>query len=265
MKTLALASLLLAVCLAGSARAQPAGGDDEAAATELVEQAARAYDQNQLDEALQLLSRAYALSPRPSILYNQAQVLRTKDDCAGALDAYRRFIDATSPDDPNRERALRWRDEMQTCAERRAPHPASVKLTLDEPVRPAATPPAAVITAPAAEQTADRPVRHGRALRASGWASLAVGVVAAGVAAAYAWEAHDIANELNTAINANHMWPPDWQNRIDQGNRDASRAWWCAGIAAVAGGAGTTLLIVSRPTSTGGETHTALLGWSGNF
>src|SRR5580698_825434 len=103
MKSLAIASVVLVAWLAAPAHAQPATdvqpgaeaeADHEAAATALVEQAARAYDQNQLDEALQLLARAFALSPRPSILYNQAQVLRAKDDCVAALDAYRRFIEA---------------------------------------------------------------------------------------------------------------------------------------------------------------------------
>ena len=95
----------------------PAGA--EAAADALVEQAARAYDQNRLDEALGLLARAYELSARPSILYNRAQVLRAKDDCAAALDAYSRFVAETTPDDPNRDRASRRRDEMQACVDRR--------------------------------------------------------------------------------------------------------------------------------------------------
>ena len=69
-------------------------------ATALVEQAAHAYDGNQWDEALRLLARAYELSPRPSIVYNQAQVMRAKGDCAGALDAYARFLATTTPDDP---------------------------------------------------------------------------------------------------------------------------------------------------------------------
>src|SRR5947207_11953978 len=106
-RTLALALVLMSWCLTAPARAQGSAAEDEAAANVLVEQAAAAYDQNQLDEALRLLTRAYALSPRSSILYNQAQVLRTKDDCAGALDAYRRFLETAAPDEANRERATR--------------------------------------------------------------------------------------------------------------------------------------------------------------
>ena len=100
---LLLASAVLALVISWPARAQPAGESrpagtpsapsapartgDEATANALVEQAARAYDLGQLDEALRMRARAYELSPRPSILYNQAQVLRAKNDCATALDA----------------------------------------------------------------------------------------------------------------------------------------------------------------------------------
>ncbi|HXJ23403.1 MAG TPA: hypothetical protein VMT03_24530 [Polyangia bacterium] len=268
MRTLTLASVLLGLCLAGPARAQPAGGGDEAAATELVEQAARAYDQNQLDEALQLLSRAYALSPRASILYNQAQVLRTKDDCAGALDAYRRFIDATAPDDPNRERALRWRDEMQTCADQRAPHPAAVKLTPPEPARGAVTPPPAVVlSAPATSgNTAAYPTNnHRRTMRTGGWALIGVGVVAAGTAAVFAWKARDIQNQINAELGQSATWTAPEQSQSAQLSSYASRTYWSAGLAALAGGGGATLLILSRPPAAAGESHVALLGWSGNF
>ena len=140
MRTLLVAAAVLASWVAAPARgaaqvaqggaAPPAGA--EAAADVLIEQAARAYDQSRLDEALGLLARAYELSARPSILYNRAQVLRAKDDCAAALDAYSRFVAETTQDDPNRDRASRRRDEMQACVDRRkaeaatsAPAPAA--------------------------------------------------------------------------------------------------------------------------------------------
>jgi tetratricopeptide (TPR) repeat protein len=291
MQILAPASVLLMVWLAKStpAHAQPAtdvqpGGeaaaDHEAAATALVEQAAQAYDQNQLDEALRLLARAFALSPRPSILYNQAQVLRAKDDCVAALDAYRRFIEATAPDDPDRARALHRRDEMQACADQRAPRPKPLDLSAAPPpplVPPASAPPALVVTTSGpSDQQEGRPANHRRALRAAGWASIGVGVIAAGVAAAYAWEAHhiqgDLQGELNTALAQKNPTSNDVQSQYLEGNRDASRAWWFAGAAAVAGGGGAALLILSRPPAAAGgvssapsEPHVALIGWSGTF
>src|SRR5450631_4679002 len=276
MKTLALASVVLMSWLAASAHAQSVTdvqpsveltADHEVAASALVEQAARAYDQNQLDEALRLLTRAFALSPRPSILYNQAQVLRAKDDCVAALDAYRRFIEATAPDDPDRDRALRRRDEMQACADQRAPRPAPLVLAPAAP--PAQAPPALIGSAPVpSSREEDRPVNHRRALRVAGWASIGVGVIAAGVAAAYAWEAHHIQDQLNTALSKpKPMWP-DLQSQSLEGSRDASWARWFAGAAALAGGGGATLLILSRPpaaTGTPSEPQVALIGWSGTF
>jgi tetratricopeptide (TPR) repeat protein len=284
MKILALASVLLTAWLAAPthAHAQPATdvqpgaeatADHEAAATALVEQAARAYDQNQLDEALRLLARAFALSPRPSILYNQAQVLRAKDDCVAALDAYRRFIDATAPDDPDRERALHRRDEMQACADQRAPRPKSPDLAA--PVPPAQAPPALVVSPPSPSDHQEvRPANHRRVLRATGWAAIGVGVIAAGVAAAYAWEAHHIQEELQGELNTvlanqgNQSLTAYQLTQNSDGSRDASRAWWFAGAAALAGGGGATLLILSRPPAAGGapsEPHVALIGWSGTF
>src|SRR5450631_2923676 len=274
MKTLALASVVLMSWLAASAHAQSVTdvqpsveltADHEVAASALVEQAARAYDQNQLDEALRLLTRAFALSPRPSILYNQAQVLRAKDDCVAALDAYRRFIEATAPDDPDRDRALRRRDEMQACADQRATRPAPLVLAPAAP--PAQAPPALVVSPPGPSgHEEDRPVNHRRALRVAGWASIGVGVIAAGVAAVYAWEAHHIQGELqgdvNSTLSQKTTWTQAQQSRYQsqylEGSQDASRAWWCAGAAALAGGGGATLLILSRPPApTGAAAGTA--------
>ena len=107
-----LTSALAAVVRAETPEAAPT-------ATALVEQAARAYDGNQWDEALRLLARAYELSPRPSIVYNQAQVMRAKGDCPGALDAYARFLATTTPADSNHQRALLRRTEMQTCVDQK--------------------------------------------------------------------------------------------------------------------------------------------------
>ncbi len=270
---LALASLLLACWGGGRAHAQATGGgDDEAAAGDLVEQAARAYDQNQLDEALRLLSRAYQLSPRPSILYNQAQVLRAKDDCAAALDAYQRFIAAAAPGDADRERAERRRDEMQACVARRSPPAAPVQLNVQEVTRP--EPPAGVVVgAPVEAPAPDHPPSHRRAMRAAGWTLLGVGLVAAGAAAVLAWQARSIQNELNADLQqTTFVWGPAQAARARDGQNDANRAWWCAGLAAVAGAGSGALFLLSRPAARADgpvtasiQTRGGLVGWSGSF
>ena len=92
-----------------------------AAIDERIRQAAEAYDQGQFDRALELLEAAYADEPKPALLFNMAQVRRTRGDCAAARTAYRRFLDATTPDDPNRVRAERYEAEMAACAEQLTP------------------------------------------------------------------------------------------------------------------------------------------------
>lgn len=271
-RALSIASLLLTVWLTGPAHAQPASANDQPAPDTLVEQAARAYDDNQLDEALRLLRRAYELSPRPSILYNQAQVLRAQDDCAGALDAYRRFLDSAAAIDANRERAARRRDEMQACVERRHPAPpAPVKLTAPEPARPA--PPAAVVVSAPNPPPGEPAPSHRRALRATGWALLGLGVASTAAAVALAWEAHNIQNELNGDLQTKPgMVPPTWTSdfasRASDGQNAATGAWLCAGFAALAGGGSAALFILSRPAAERdgpGQSRAALLGWSGTF
>jgi tetratricopeptide (TPR) repeat protein len=278
----------LALAAPGRAAAPAPADADEAAASALVEQAARAYDQNQLDQALRLLARAYQRSPRPSILYNQAQVLRTKNDCAAALDAYQRFISATAPDDPDRERAVHHRDEMQGCVDQR---PAA-----KAPVQPVAAPPAPRPAAPLtpapieAAPPVDRPppllspsparaapageVRHARARRIAGWALIGAGVVAAGAAAALGWQAHHLQGELNADLARDPRWTSGLQSLDDDGRRDAAAAWWCGAAAALTAGGGATLLMLSRPSPEAERAAAsrppplraiALFGWSGVF
>src|SRR5215831_11989717 len=99
-----MSAALLALALFAQAAPDPAPPlpDDVDA---LVAQAAHQYDLNQLPEALETLKRAYAASPRPSILFNMAQVQRAQGDCAAARASYARFLAETPPSDPNRERA----------------------------------------------------------------------------------------------------------------------------------------------------------------
>ena len=284
MKTPLIGAAVLASWLATPARAEPAPADAEAAARALVADAARAYDQNQLDEALRLLARAYDLSPRPSILYNQAQVLRTKNDCAAALDAYQRFIATTTPADPNRARAEQRRTEMQACVDQQrpaeaeqapaatspaasapaaAPNPVQLAITERPPAERAAPAVAAptLATSPAEDSARGRR----RTMRIAGWVLVGAGVLAASAAAAYAWEAHHIQEELNAAKE----FP---LSRYDEGERDATRARWCGAAAALAGAGGATLLIVARPRpvtadapGNAGPQAAALLEWTGTF
>ncbi|MEP6655443.1 MAG: hypothetical protein ABJA82_18910 [Myxococcales bacterium] len=221
---------------------------DEDAANQLVEQAARAYDDGRLDDALSMLARAYDLSPRPAIIYNQAQVMRAKHDCAAALQAYGRFIAATLPGDPNRDRAARHQAEMQTCVDEKRPSGAASQAPAEgradksapgggvqpPPPAPAAPTPAAPVSgAPPVRLTLDRepgvqtprkiaasmsePVppqeKSGarRLARVSGWALLGVSVVSAGAAAVLAWKAAQLQSEASQDLETLlNSKPPLW-------------------------------------------------------
>ncbi len=301
MRSFLLAAVLLSSSLAVPARAEsqlspaasaPTSGS-ETTADALVEQAARAYDRNQLDEALALLARAYELSARPSILYNRAQVLRAKDDCAAALDAYSRFVAAATPDDPNRPRASRRRDEMQACVDRQkaeakaesttaAPPPAPDPAVVAAPApalavadrTPANDPPIVAVAAPIPGEREDDSGRPHRVMRVASWALVGAAIVAGAVAAALAWQAHDDQNQLNQAIDQNTPWDrSSWDPVAQRGHRNATWARWLGAAAAVAGGSGVALLIVSRPTAATApiagapapQSTMALIGWSGAF
>ena len=299
MKTFLVASAVLASWLAIAARAQAATApsDAEGAASALVAEAARAYDQNQLDEALRLLARAYELSPRPSILYNQAQVLRAKNDCVAALDAYQRFIATTTPDDPNRERALNRRAEMQTCVDKRTgapvetkpegaaavpPAPATapdeaaangstaapgpVRLAIADQPPPGQAPPVVADSQSPTSPADDSGRGRRRAMRVTGWALVGVGVLAAGTAAVLAWQAHDIQEELNTGDDLD----PGPRGRgqtsglpgaVVRGGRRAGRRRGrrAADRHPSDGGDG------GRPGGQASHAATALVGWSGTF
>ncbi len=255
-----------------AARAQAPAGANETEANTLVDQAATAYDQNQLDEALRLLSRAYELSPRPSILYNRAQVLRTKDDCAGALEDYRRFLETAPPDDANRERATRRRDEMQACADERKPPAPAPRLEGKEATLPAQPAGVIVRTSETAAQPEDNSHNHRRAMRAGAWTGMGVAILAAGAAAILEAEAHSIQTRLNNDLSRpDFLWTDQQQRQANEGEHYAIGAWLCVGLSAVAAGGSATLFILSRSPDSGGapsvsaQPHARFIGFSGTF
>lgn len=95
-----LARIVLAAALLLTAAPALAQEHDEEAHG-LFAAGAAAFESGRYEEALEYFQHAYALSPRPALLYNlgQAADRARRDDVA--LDAFRRYLDAT-PDAPNR-------------------------------------------------------------------------------------------------------------------------------------------------------------------
>lgn len=95
--------LLTALLAPAAGQAQPRGPqtapsqEDRAAAIDLFGKSREAYQAGQFKTAADLLRRAYALDPAPTLLYNLARALESDGDLDGAVDAYRRYLVA----DPN--------------------------------------------------------------------------------------------------------------------------------------------------------------------
>jgi len=274
-----MSAALLALALLAQAAPDPAPPAPEGVDT-LVTQAARQYDQNQLPEALQTLKRAYAASPRPSILFNMAQVQRAQGDCAAAHASYARFLTETPATDPNRDRAERREAEMQACLDRlaataQAAPPAAPKLA-PPGAAPSSPGPALALQTPPPPSGADlhttapppsRPETHSARARMAGWALAGVGAMAAGTAAFLAWRAAANSAQVEKEVQTKNKSydDPTVKSLIGDGERDARWARYLGLGAALAGGAGITVLIVTRHAEPGQRQTAAVIGWSTDF
>jgi tetratricopeptide (TPR) repeat protein len=63
-------------------------------ARELFKKSDESYRAGRFQEAIDLLAEAYALDPKPVLLYNQARAYEGLGDTRRAIDAYRRYLDA---------------------------------------------------------------------------------------------------------------------------------------------------------------------------
>lgn len=91
-------ALLALALFAAPADAQPASGP-AATSEKLVADAMTRYEAADLGGALDLLAQAYALDPRPDILFAKGRIHVERGECVEAIDAYRRFL--TSKPGPN--------------------------------------------------------------------------------------------------------------------------------------------------------------------
>jgi hypothetical protein len=220
------------LALASPALAQPAPDDR-------VRQAAEAYDRGEFDHALELLQAAFDESQKPALLFNMAQVQRSKNDCATAAATYRRFLDTTTPDDPNRPRAERYEGDMQACAARAA-EPKAQK----EPANPALTPrpPAESAGAPALQTSRpspspDQPESTWSPRKIAAYALVGAGIVAAGASGILALQAKRNSSS-QTAISVE-----EYEARVEKGKRQETLARVFGVSALVSAGAGVTLLV----------------------
>ncbi len=137
------AALVLGGSLTANAAEPPK--KDRKFAIELFNESKRRYRDGEFEAAARLLEEAYAIDPAPTLLYNLARARESAGNLEGALDAYRRYLEA----DPsardrgaiekrieNLDRQIREREELKA------------KLDAKQAPPPPPPPPAAVVTTP---------------------------------------------------------------------------------------------------------------------
>jgi tetratricopeptide (TPR) repeat protein len=245
----ACASVILTLGTAApGARAQLADTAARTAATarELFAQAEQAYAAEEYAIAVNLLRRAYALSPRPAFLFNIAQAQRKLGRCDAARASYQDYLlRETNP--AHRERVERILREMPECdaetTPTREPEPdRRLAESIRETAKPAPTPAAASAPAtPAQPPPADRSSDTGAQI--AKWSLFGAGTVSAGLALYFALDARAASRDLEDAT----AWSSASSEREARGERSTTLAWVCAGASATLVGAGLTLHFLSKP------------------
>jgi hypothetical protein len=145
MRHRSIAALVVVLAATASAEANP-----KAEAKKHVDKATALFEKGQAAEAADELKTAYALDPRPELLYAIGQTYWTLGQCADAKTFYRRFL-ATKPP---RDSAKAARDAMAACKNK--PKPKKVKPPPDLP--PPDPPPADPPPTPSPPITTPKPV-----------------------------------------------------------------------------------------------------------
>ena len=197
--------LAIIVLIAGSARSEPKLRAD---AQLHFDRAMAAYNAKDYDLALAELRTAYAIDPRPDLVYAQAQAQRMAGKCTDAIATYRRYL------------ALHPPQEEAAKAER---HIARCGDSLPSPAPQAATPLPAGPPPPPRESPAWYRDRLGIAIATGG-------IIAAGIGAGFLVAASSSVAAANNA--------PDYATFLEDADRAQSRNL----IGSITVAAGTTLL-----------------------
>lgn len=215
------------------APAAPAPGaeDVDPEARRLSAEGKRAFDAGRYAEAIAAFKTAYQRTPAPGLLYNMAQAYRMQENCALALETYRRFLD-TNPAGALRQMAEERVAEMHACvvaqAAAVAPAPAPV------PVPPTGSPAATTPNTPPSPDLAGRmpppaPSAPPRArIRPRTVAAIAAGAIAAGLLAAggyYAWQARAASDDVTQLFAGHQAWNGAAMLDEQRGVAAEQRAW----------------------------------------
>ncbi len=249
-------ALWLALAALGATRAQaqepgavapaaPVDDEKERKAKDLYEQGNTHYDLAEYDQAIDLFKQAYALSHRPTLLYNIAQAYRLKGDCEQALQVYKNFL-RVDPGSQFRAKVESRIAEMETCVKDPSRKPVGKEAIQKDqsgggeagkPVdesrpRPDTLPPAA---SPASEGA-----RGGGTKKLIGLVLGGVGVAALGTGVYFSLQATDKADQVASKCPVEN--PCDWNADLEALQSDGEAAQrnaivlYAVGGAAIAGG-----------------------------
>lgn len=193
------------------------------------------HDAGDYNNAIAAFTQAYVIAPSPALLFNLAQAYRLQGNCDDAALMYRRFL-ATNPEPEQRALAEAHLASVERCL-----HKIALHIPVETPsgrlvAAPPSEPLVSLRAAPVVSHRAQIEKDIGVGLAISGGASLAV-------AAYYAVQAHDAANDVAAAYARGGKWqqiaPID-----ERGQSAATRAklFGAGGAVGLAGGIVTYLL-----------------------
>jgi tetratricopeptide (TPR) repeat protein len=252
---LRLKSWTLGLCLtlvlagAGATRAHAQEGGATAAdeekdrkAKDLYEQGNTHYDLAEYDQAIDLFKQAYALSHRPTLLYNIAQAYRLKNDCEQALQVYKNYL-RVDPSSPFRAKVESRIAEMETCVKDPSRKPVGGPEAIQKDQnggsagegKGAGSRPRPDLVPPGGGAGATDATRGGSTKKLLGLVTAGVGVVALGSGYYFSRQASDKADQLEAACTTGA--PCEWNDELLSLQSDGQSADTTAKILYGVGGA----------------------------
>lgn len=205
----------------------------------LAERGRAFHDAGDYGAAIAAFTQAYAIAPSPALLFNLAQAYRLQGNCNDAALMYRRYL-ATNPEPAPRALAEAHLASVERCMHKLALHipvgPEARAELEPRPPRPWSATTAQARDAAATARRAQIEKDVGIGLLVGGSASLAV-------AAYYAIQAHQAADEVTAAYARGGQWqdiaPSDARGRFAS---TAAKLLGAGGALGVAGGIVTYLI-----------------------
>jgi tetratricopeptide (TPR) repeat protein len=233
------ASILIAPA---AVHAEAWSGTVPAKARALADRGRALHDAADYANAIAAFTQAYALAPSPALLFNLAQAYRLLGNCGDAVLMYRRYLE-TNPSSGGRALAKSHLATVERCMHKLALHipiePAIGRLVVPPPPEAlAATTTTTVVTGRSRTAQLEEDLGTGLALG---------GGVALAVAAYYALQAHDAANDVTAAYAMGAQWKDIAP--IDDRGRTAARTAKLLGTGGALGiASGVVMYMIGRHT-----------------